>query len=137
MVAGVGRIGRRGDGADVVGAGVIGTDVVGTGFVGADLVGVDLAAFGGGDIADSGLNVVGSAGSAKPDVSACFSPLESVLSRASTSPGDCSFVPSLHPTPIRATSASVTERDELCIGRPIRWESIGSCCDSCAVPARS
>ena len=119
MVAGAGRIGARGAAASVADIGTAGR----------------FASTGGS--AESGSNAIAtSAASANAEVSACLSSLASELSRASTSPGDCSFVPSLQPTATRAAIASVAKRRRLIIRQPIRLESIGWCCDSCAAVSR-
>jgi hypothetical protein len=152
IVAGAGRIGARlagapvtaGDAGDAAADGRAGAaedrstrmgagelDDAAAGEAAADGDGAGVFALAGG-WAESGLNAIAtSAASAKADVSACLSSLASELSRASTSPGDCSFVPSPHAEPISVAIASVVKRERLIIRQPIRWESIGSS----AIPA--
>ncbi len=143
MVAGAGRIwtGRDGAGREVL-AGVaaaggealpaveerftrIGTAVasgagagVGAGRSTGSRPGIAVSTAG---IAESGSKAMAtSAASANAEVSACFNSLASELSRASTSPGDCSLVPSPQPAMLRAASASVVNKQRVVIGGPIQ-----------------
>jgi hypothetical protein len=91
-----------------------------------------------GGMAESGSNAIAtSAASAKADVSACLTSLASMLSCASTSPGDCSLTPSLQATARSAATDNAANEMRVCIDQPIRWGTIGCGSDSCAAGART